>query len=860
MNQKFAKVQLVSRMRMLYFISNQSTVCVNNSHTIFMPIEIFLLLITSTDYRLKPPNSRYFEKRHHKMRKHGALSEPELREIFEAKSRDFGIKATDKLFARFLKHRGNTTRTKVLEMENSSLGPEAAEVLTRLVMIHRNFKILCFSGNSFGNNGALFFAELIQNTKTIVSVDLSSNLFTDTGMQAILKAMCENHSIVDLYLGSVSGLYRNKIGKNGILELAKLLENNRILSSLDLSMAEIRADNIQPMAKGLSRNHTLQMLNLTNNNIKSKGASLLIDACRSSHLEELHIACNHITDDVSSNFAKFLAENKTLTLLDISGNDLTIKFITAISLPLSSKDCFLQELDLSKNPIGEKGILPLAHAISTNTSLKKLNIAGCKIQAQGFVDFCDLLELNMNLVTLIAHHNPIRDEGATKMADVIRVHPTLKEIDLEVCEIGDPGSKELFSAAVVSSALEKISVKNNLINDGINIQRAIQANPKLRHVNIEFNDIEYKVYTEIQRTIQMNKKAKIRSKNHLSKEEQDILRANYDQELDNVRECIKLERNYIKEMKEEIVKTEEYEKDVQKSSEENISSLEEKLETVGNTVNDQIIDFRKDRSALEKKVEEIEINVNNLSARLTREIDNFKLDSKNLGKVTKKMEEFQERTKKELKDLEDLLKRAKDNYRDNRRMLESAFQFAKMGNNPEDNEGNKKSNKKGRKKKDKAEQEEANSNNETSREGGDVEQEGNEDEQEEKKETTIKESKEPSSTKRAKSTIAKSKGKPKSKSPPRSTKKAQGKAKTSLSGKPPSKKSTNVSAKEASRPSDNYISPQSTTRTSNASTKASDRPLEEAPADADNPEENNTKVSVSTAPVMTETGSQPEAQ
>ena len=42
----------------------------------------------------------------------------------------------------------------------------------------------------------------------------------------------------------------------------------------------------------------------------------------------------------------------------------------------------------------------------------------------------------------------------------------------------------------------------------------------------------------------------------------------------------------------------------EKSSEENISSLEEKLETVGNTVNDQIIDFRKDRSALEKKVEE----------------------------------------------------------------------------------------------------------------------------------------------------------------------------------------------------------------------------------------------------------------
>ncbi|OHS92792.1 hypothetical protein TRFO_40913 [Tritrichomonas foetus] len=607
-----------------------------------------------------------------------ALTEMELREIFDAKSQDFGIKPTEKLFQRFLKHRGNQARLKVFEMENSSLGPKAASVLAKVAMNHQNFRILNFAGNSFGNEGAIQFSEFIRLTKTVVSIDLSSNLFTDVGFQSIMRAMNENNSIVDLYIGSSSGVARNTIGIHGISELSKMLMTNRILSLIDLSMTEISSENIEPLAFGLMNNHTLQTLNLSNNNLRSKGAIIIINACKDSSLHELNISNNHITDDVSPHFASFLIENKTLKQLNLSGNNLTQKFTSSISVSLASADCYIKELNLSRNPLGNRGISALAHAMSSNRTLTKLNISACKIQTAGFIEFCNELVHNTSLQSLYVHHNAIRDAGASRLAYVIQDHPTLREIDIELCEIGDSGARDFFAAATDSLTLEKISLKNNLIRDGICIQKAIEKNTKLRYVNIEYNDIDFKIYTEIQRSVALNKKAQIENKNTLSKEEENIINAGYDQELIFVREYIKEERTNIEDLKKELEKT-EHDAEVALNSRNNtIANLEQKLDDISNEVNNAINDLRNERLNLEKQNQEIEQEVANINGRLSHETEAFRLDCRNLSNINSKIEEMEETSTKELAELDEKLKNVKDLYRDNRRMLESAFQFAKM--------------------------------------------------------------------------------------------------------------------------------------------------------------------------------------
>ena len=612
-----------------------------------------------------------------KTKKEGdALSEEELLAIFEAKCKDFDLRPTEKLYTRFKKTRGDKARLKVFEMENNSLGPYSAQILTNIAFVHQNFKILCFGGNNFGDKGALAFSELIKATKSVISLDLSSNSFTDVGFQIIFNAMSYNTSIVDLNVGSSNGITRNKIGPLGIKQLSILLSKNRILASLDLSMTELSSENITPLAESLSKNHTLGTLNLSNNNVRSKGTAILLSNLKSSSIVDLILSNNHLTDEISPHVSSFITESSTLKKLDLSSNNLTQRFTTSLSVPLSKPTCHLQELNLSRNAIGGRGISSLGHGIQSNTSLHRLDVSACKIQQAGFIEFCDQFINNEFLVSLTIHHNPIRDDGVTSLAHVIEKHPSLKELDLELCEISDKGCTELFKAASKSPSLVKISVKNNLIRDGLSIQKAVMENSKLLNVNIEYNDIEFNVYSEIQRNLQNNKKLRILAVQPKADDAAQVV--HFDTELADVRSDIRLERILIEDLKEQLAQKKQEEQEAIDSSNKTTQRLETKLDEVAQTVNDALYELRNQREQLQKRKQDVELEVTNLSNRLARESEDYRLDVRNFNNLSKKIEQLEEAQEKEMKDLEDKLKDAKLLYADNRRLLETAFQFAKM--------------------------------------------------------------------------------------------------------------------------------------------------------------------------------------
>lgn len=606
------------------------------------------------------------------------LTEEEIRGIFEAKCRDFDLKPTEKLFSRFRKHRGNQAKVKVFEMDNSSLGSHAAAMLTKVLLNHCNFKIISLSGNNFGDKGAPALVDLITQTRTIISVDLSSNSFTDDGFKTIFDAMCVNSSIIDLRIGTTSVITRNTIGPLGISSLAELISKNKILSSIDLSLTEMASENIEPLSIALAQNQTLESLNLSNNNIRSQGAIKIINSCKTNSLSELILSSNHLTDEIAPYFADFIQSNSKLTILDLSGNNLTHRFTSSISTSFANRTCYLQELNLSRNPLGSRGISALAHGIGSNTSLRRLDISACKIQHSGFAEFCTELVNNTSLESLIIHHNQIRDDGAKHLAEVIRIHPILNEIDMELCEISDKGAAEIFEAVTNSVSLEKLSIKNNLIHDGFCIQKAISANQNIRFLNIEYNDIEFKMYSEIQRTVAQNKKANA-EKNEDKQAKDAIKGQEVDQQLLDVRGDIQMERIYIEQLQEQLRETEKRYEDTLALKASSAADLDAQLAEVTQRSVDALNEYRNITQEESKRQQEIEQAKSNLENRLARESDNFRLDSRNLQNIQKKLEAMQTSSETEMKELEDKLKMAKQNYGDSRRLLETAFQVAKAG-------------------------------------------------------------------------------------------------------------------------------------------------------------------------------------
>lgn len=609
------------------------------------------------------------------------ISDEEMKRIFLAKCQDFNLSPNDKLFARFLKHRSSVNKRKTFSLENCSLGPLSAAVVAEIVFDHPDFRVLSLTGNNIGDNGAYEIANLINQTETLISINLSSNSIGDSGASEIFKSLLDNKTLVNLSIGSVSGVSRNYLGINSLTQLSKMLLRNKVLSDLDLSMTEITADTIEPMIVGLSANQTLRVLNLSNNNIQSKGSILVFSNCVNSQLEELYFSNNLIKDDIAPYVDNFLKQNRSVKILDLSGNQLTHRFTTIISSSLGSGST-LEGLNLSRNPIGARGIIPLGSALAKNKSLKKLSIYGCKIQTSGFVTFCKQMQNNTSLVIFECQKNPIRDDGATSLSEVIDVHPSLREINLELCEISDEGAKNLFNAISKSESIEKISIKNNLIRKGEPIQKAVGENHKIMFLNIEYNDIDFKIYEDIQKLTKSNLKRWKDSQKERVANQVEVLQ-NVNADLDEVRQQIVEEREMIEILTRKYLEAQDSLLEAEKSSKLHLENLDQQFNDICLQGRNLVEEYRIEMDKLRTLSQEKEMDITNQSNHLQREQENYKMDSKTLSTIEAKIAFSTKENVQTLEELDRKLEESKRMYKDMKLMLISAFSLAKEPKEPE---------------------------------------------------------------------------------------------------------------------------------------------------------------------------------
>jgi len=65
----------------------------------------------------------------------------------------------------------------------------------------------------------------------------------------------------------------------------------------------------------------------------------------------------------------------------------------------------LRELDLSFNPLGNKGIKLIAQGLSSPNCIEKLNLASCKFNFKGGSSVFQMLNRNMKLRELVLDKN-----------------------------------------------------------------------------------------------------------------------------------------------------------------------------------------------------------------------------------------------------------------------------------------------------------------------------------------------------------------------------------------------------------------------------------------------------------------------
>lgn len=603
------------------------------------------------------------------------LSDSEMRNIFDAKCRDYKIKFDERLYKRFKNSQNKKMQYKIFEMEASAVGPKTADVITQILQNHLHFKVICLSGNSLFDDGALSIAKFIAQNKNIISVDVSSCRIRDFGSAAIFKAMSINRTVIFLNIGSTTCVSRNSLGQLAIEELKDMLMANTVLSELDLSMSEISCEMMPLFSQGLSFNTTLQVLNMADNNIRAKGAVKLLHAIIKSNIKELNLSNNHIDDNVSIQLKSFLEKNKMIENLDLSGNKLTSKFINAISSPLSYETSLIS-LNLARNPISNVGALTLGRSISNNPRLEYLNISGCLIESNGFNEFCEEIQKNVAIKSIIASFNPILDEGLESLIELLKVHPTIQELDLEKTDLTDAGAIPLFNVIPECKTLQKLSFRSNIISDGLTIQKILVQSPHIRECDLNYNDISYKINREISKVIALNNKIE-KEKRHELLIQKAKANPQMTQELKNARSDIIEEKQMIEILDK---KLDEAHSDcivaAQKRDESRVNFEQDSIE--GNDLkNKTMMQYQNELEEIKAKKRRKDEESSILSRKQNdyeQQIGNLNIQ---LSTIETKIKAKQQQNISEMVDLDEQLANAIRKYNDFRMILISAYDLAK---------------------------------------------------------------------------------------------------------------------------------------------------------------------------------------
>ena len=126
-----------------------------------------------------------------------------------------------------------------------------------------------------------------------------------------------------------------------------------------------------------------------------------------------------------------------IRILEIGGHFLSCQSIQVLITSLC-QNCTLNELDISRSSISLE-LLPSLIQLP----LLQLDLTSCKLGPEEMCVIARALCGNSKLEILYIKNNPIRDEGARELADMLKQNKTLKYISLNKCEITEQGAQAL---------------------------------------------------------------------------------------------------------------------------------------------------------------------------------------------------------------------------------------------------------------------------------------------------------------------------------------------------------------------------------------------------------------------------------
>jgi hypothetical protein len=152
-------------------------------------------------------------------------------------------------------------------------------------------------------------------------------------------------------------------------------------SCLKLPLTEVDPDEWNALGGSLASSNSIVTFSLFRNKNVKQGYSVAEMISKNTSIQSLNLSNNGIEEDGLVSIARALEDNSSIQTLDVSQNQINDNDSIAIAcmlqknqslqvLNVSKSKCSLQDLDLSHDQMNEKACVQLAEALSANKIAK----------------------------------------------------------------------------------------------------------------------------------------------------------------------------------------------------------------------------------------------------------------------------------------------------------------------------------------------------------------------------------------------------------------------------------------------------------------------------------------------------------
>lgn len=230
-------------------------------------------------------------------------------------------------------------------------------------------------------------------------MDLCKMVLGPNNIAALMESLRTNTFITHFLLGN------NIIGPYGAQCIADFVQQfpNR-MDTWYLAGNCIDAPSLEILVNAWAQSTSTTNIWLKRNPLGPSAADYLFRlVAKTANLRTLDLDQTELGDaGVTQLFERLVKYNKPIALrhLYMSAIGVGVKAATAIGDYLATAHCKLESLYLTNNPLGDNGIVALAHGLKSNRSLTRLALGSAGLNDAGTIALCEAIEQNPSIVTL----------------------------------------------------------------------------------------------------------------------------------------------------------------------------------------------------------------------------------------------------------------------------------------------------------------------------------------------------------------------------------------------------------------------------------------------------------------------------